>query len=66
MSYKFIWYKRKVAGPFKEFPTRLQVEQWKMMVKSGHLKDLPDTPPMNEDMVNYPWDAHIVCDKGDL
>ena len=66
MADKFIWYNRKVAGPFKDFPTKGQVDQWKFMVNSGTLKEFPDTPPMNEDMINHPWDAHIICEKEDL
>ena len=56
---KYIWYKRKVVGPIGDLYPGI-INQWKMMVDSGALKEMPDTPPMNDDMINYPWDAHVI------
>jgi len=66
MSDKFIWYKQKIAGPYQEFPTDWDVYYWKELVDSGRMAEVPDHPPMNEDMENHPEDAHIICNQEEL
>lgn len=55
----FIYYKHKVAGPFNEISDEA-VQSWKILVDSGKMNNLPDTPVLNEDMELHPNDVHYL------
>jgi hypothetical protein len=55
---KFIWYKHKVAGPFKEI-TEDWIERWKDIVDTGKASQVPNVEPLNEAMKNEPNIPHI-------
>jgi hypothetical protein len=51
---KYIFYKKKVAGPIKDELLDFYIKMWKEKVDAGELESL------NEDMQNYPNDVHIL------
>ena len=61
----YIYYKRKIAGKFEKIDNDV-IESWKQFVDSGAMESMPDTEPLNEDMIKYPDDVHIICYKSDL
>ena len=69
MKPAYIWYKKKVAGPF--FWDGLEVKKsditsWKKIVDSGAVDFFKDTPPMNEDMENHPNDVYIILKEDNI
>lgn len=63
---QYIWYKKKVAGPFHQKPTDNEVEKWITMVDSGQMNDIPNTEPLNEGMKEFPDYAHIIFNRKDV
>ena len=57
---KFIWWKETVIGPFSdEQLEKLNWERIEVMVDALLQKDFPRTPPLSEDMKNFPEKPHI-------
>jgi len=59
---RYIWYKNKVSTYPEEFGEKA-VKFFAEAVDQGLMKDLPDTPPLNEDMEKYPNEIHIIMRK---
>jgi hypothetical protein len=58
---KYIWYKNKMCGPFKDIDEG-QIDLWMLMVDNDMVNN-PDTPPINKSMLEHPNDAHVVIEK---
>jgi hypothetical protein len=60
---EYIWYKNRVSGPFMK-ATESKINTWKTLVDSmGEDTPFPFTEALNDEMKEYPLEAHIICKK---